>query len=127
MTYKDKILKFVTAKDKYIQEIVGIEYVTKDDIAEIGADWSEELCEEIWNEMLIIDEISSCPWCVKREVYNSRYCDSCGYGERHGKCSITNEQNTYHKIKTEAERIGIPDLLYSDKINDIFTSIRFMD
>ena len=103
MTYKEKLIKFVEAKNQFIISKIGLPYADKKDFKDIRK-WKEEDCKYIYkdikhiinNGVAVSFTIGTCPWCLKY-IMN---CDKCGYGKRHGKCLDKYSLfNTYESIR----------------------------
>lgn len=124
MTYKEKLIKFVEAKDKIIKEKTGINYINDLDIQEIR-EWDEESCKKIYssftrniNTYFIHDLlIGTCPWCLKSTINNVHDCKICGYGKRHGMCDAEGSLFRDYNLKWE---IGfITNDMYMEILKDI--------
>jgi len=96
MTSREKIIKILIVKQNLIKQETGLDYIDKEDLAEVKA-WSAKECKKIISEMVNmfyednISDISICPWCC---LFYYADCRQCSYGKRHGKCY---EQGTWYK------------------------------
>lgn len=114
VTYKEKILNLVLAKNKLIKKLTQSDYINMEDINEIRFIWSESDCKRVWeamsNEKIItIMDSTTCPWCHYNDFME---CDTCGYGERHGICGTinTNRYNSLVKILAQVQRNDTEEL-----------------
>jgi hypothetical protein len=118
--YKEKIIKYVQAKNKYIKNITGINYVTEDDIDDIMS-WKEKECRLIWRKIKPINEINGCPWCIKTYIkHDFLNCTDCSYGNRNGKCG---DDSRISSILGKAGELRIKNILVSDEIIKAYNKI----
>jgi hypothetical protein len=118
--YKEKLIKYVQAKNKYIKNITGINYVTEDDIDDIMS-WEEEECKQIWRTLYPADELHGCPWCIKTYTKHLRLnCGACSYGNRNNKCG---DDSRISSILGKAGELRIKNILVSDEIIEAYNKI----
>lgn len=121
LMYKEKLIKYVQAKNGYIKSMTDIDYVTKEDIDDIMS-WEEEECEQIWKKLDLENEADSCPWCIKNYIkYTYLNCERCNYGHRHGKCTLDNSR--IGSINNKENELGLCCILISDEIIEIYNKI----
>ena len=104
MTNKEKLIKFIEAKNRLVVKASGVKYIDKEDIKDIN-EWNNPVCKNVYKQLTkeILNGaeelyISTCIWCIKY----STHCDSCGYQERHGKCMDGGSLfQTYNTDKTQ--------------------------
>jgi hypothetical protein len=119
--YKEKLIKYIQAKNRYIKNITGIDYIIEDDIDDIMS-WEEEECEQIWKNLKLRNEADSCPWCVKSYIkYTCLNCECCNYGHRHGKCTL--DGSRIDSISNKEKELGLCCILISDEIVEIYNKI----
>lgn len=92
MTSKEKMAAYLIEKIRLIEDFTDLKYLDPEDIKEISA-WSEKDCQRFFLQLRNSD-VSSCPWCY---LYYVKYCEECGYAERHGGCGLPDSR--YEKLK----------------------------
>ena len=118
--YKEKLIKYVQAKNKYIKNITGIDYVTEDDITDIMS-WKKSECRQIWQKLNPAEEITGCPWCIKTYTKHPYLdCDACSYGNRNGECG---DESRITSIRDKAGELRIDCILTSDEIVEVYNKI----
>ena len=99
MTYKEKIVEFIIAKNALVSLYTELDYITNEDIEEIKS-WSEEDCGIVYENMAkhiirsfnrpistSMEDSTTCPWCVySSKIRRHDNCNECGYGKRNGIC-----------------------------------------
>jgi hypothetical protein len=118
-TYREKMKQFLIMKNEVIVEEIGINLITKEDLADIE-NWDEEICENIWekikftNSYTNLNDCDICPWChYTKYIYDRSYsrCVSCTYGNRNGIC--VDDDSLYEQIQNalcKDKECGISDL-----------------
>ena len=118
--YKEKLIKYVQAKNDYIISMTSIDYITEEDIYDIMS-WKEEECKQIWQTLKPKTEVGGCPWCTKHYLD----CDVCSYGDRNGECGDDDSRIT--SIRSKAEELRIDCILTSDEIVEAYNKINSED
>ncbi len=126
MTYKKKLIEFITIKNSIIYTISNINYTNKKDIKDIQS-WSEYTCCKIYKYIInsvntfspfIFLPSDTCPWCIFNILNNDLYnCLGCGYGKRHGFCNKSN--STYKKLLNSDTFPFLNKNRYKEIINNI--------
>ena len=104
MTYKEKLIEFIRAKNSLIYKNLNIYYIKTEDVIEIK-NWSEKDCKKVYNTIKnYINNYESkgyydtltCPWCIYYHIKKYTTCYECKYGKRHGICNKNN--SLYDKL-----------------------------
>ena len=108
MTSNEKIIMFMEEKDKCLKSYnKDLNYFNEDDKQDI-LQWSTEDANNIWTKLTNNEHSygiskDTCSFCL-----HNKYCSTCTYGERHGKCGIgTSCINTYCEIIAFFNKLSI--------------------
>ena len=102
MISKEKLIKFLQAKDAKLKDVgCTIDYFTSAD-AESIRNWDSKTAKSVWKIIKENDNLKgfgnmSCPFCIK----NDMNCDVCEYQKNgHGYCGLNFSYNinTYAKL-----------------------------
>ncbi len=118
MDFKEKIIKFVKAKNDIIKLNCDVEYITNEDIEDIRK-WSKFDCE--WTYGQIVSAVYSlnasglsettCPWCINLLDIPYDKCEECGYGIRHGIC--TKKGSLYRSYNLKSVKDALTNKSYN--------------
>jgi len=108
--YNQLLIEFMMHKGLRMEEIIDIKreaYFNNEDQKEIET-WKDEEARDIWTQIKKNVHTSAptglrrevCPFCHKAGLiqYKKPFCETCGYGERHGICGKKDTPNDYLKI-----------------------------
>lgn len=123
MTSKQKIIKFMHAKQKVVDSLSTCRtpYMTRYDYRAINL-WTDKNCDRVWK--FIISSInrgttglqrSTCPFCLLRR-YN-RGCINCEYGANNYECS--HPRSRYVKITKRIKLIDLTEIVYRDLLKQV--------
>ena len=124
MTYREKIIDFIKAKNLLVYKNSNMHYIKMEDVIEIE-NWSEINCKHVFDRMvkLINSRFTqydsySCPWC--QYIFNVKFdlnCDKCNFGKRHGKCD--KENSLYQKLLINKAFLTTNHKKYKQTINKL--------
>jgi len=104
------LIYYLQEKNTIIRNLVGMDYITNEDIEEIK-EWSEKSVKlSLSNIGKTSSDIDNCPWCARfntvSKAYNETSCLKCNYKNRHGSC-IKNSNGDYSKIITSLRKLRV--------------------
>ncbi len=117
--YNQLLVSFMQTKGERMQEVIDLPvevYFNDGDREEIES-WSEEEAKIIWHDIKKNVHVTAptglrrevCPFCHKAGLiqYKKPFCDTCGYGRRHGICGKKDEESDFLTIINSFNDMGI--------------------